>query len=111
MLAWIQNRRLRSKILLAPAFLILVLIGLGTYALQIRGTNRASAESLMAGPMLQAEIVADFSPAVWAAQARLYHLTATAANEIDQNKIRAVAARTSSTLAEVEDKLRAFQTV
>src|SRR5260370_24846174 len=107
MLAWIQNRRLRSKILLAPAFLILVLIGLGTYALQILRTNQASAESLMSRPMLQAEIVADFSSAVWAAQARLYHLTATAANEIDQNKMRAVAARTSSTLAKDEYTLTA----
>ena len=49
----------------------------------------------------QAEIVADFSPAVWAAQARLYRLAATAANETDQKKIKAVTAQTSSSVAEV----------
>jgi methyl-accepting chemotaxis protein len=111
MIAWFHNLRLRWKILLAPAFLILVFIGLGAYSSQMLRVNRASAEALMSGPVLQAEIIADFSTAVWTAQARLYRLTATAANETDKNKIKAVAAQTSSTLAEIADKLKAFEVV
>jgi methyl-accepting chemotaxis protein len=111
MIAWFHNLRLRWKILLAPAFLILVLIGLSTYGLQILRANQASAEALMSGPVLQAEIIGDFSTAVWTAQASLYRLTATAANETDQNKIKAVAAQTSSTLAEIAGKLKTFEVV
>ena len=101
MLTWFHNLRLRWKVLFAPAFLILVLIGLGAYALQMLRTNQASADALMSGPVLQAEIIADFSEAVWTAQARLYRLTATAANETDQKKIKTVAAQAASALADV----------
>jgi methyl-accepting chemotaxis protein len=111
MLDWFRNLRLRWKILFAPAFLILVLIGLGTHALQMLRTNQASAEALMSGPVLQAEIIADFSEAIWTAQARLYRLTATAANETDQKKIESVSAQASSTLADVTGKLKAFEVV
>jgi methyl-accepting chemotaxis protein len=98
-------------VLFAPAFVILVLIGLGAYALQMLRTNQASAEALMLGPVLQAELVADFSSTIWAAQARLYSLMATSASESDQKKIKAVATRTSSTLIEVMEKLKAFDAV
>jgi methyl-accepting chemotaxis protein len=98
-------------VLFAPAFVILVLIGLGAYALQMLRTNQASAEALMSGPVLQAELVADFSSTIWAAQARLYSLMATSASETDQKKIKAVATRTSSTLVEVMEKLKAFDAV
>jgi methyl-accepting chemotaxis protein len=98
-------------VLFAPAFVILVLIGLGAYALQMLRTNQASAEALMSGPVLQAELVADFSSTIWAAQARLYSLMATSASETDQKKIKAVATRTSSTLIEVMEKLKAFDAV
>ncbi len=111
MFAWFLNLRFRWKILLAPVFLMLVLMGLGGYALQMLRTNQAGTEALMSGPVLQAEIIADFSAAVWTAQARLYRLTATAANETDQKKIKTMAAATSSTLAEVVEKLKAFDAV
>jgi methyl-accepting chemotaxis protein len=111
MFSWFHNIQLRWKILFAPAFLILVLIGLGTYALQMLRTNQASAEALMSGPVLQAELVADFSSTIWAAQARLYSLMATSASETDQKKIKGVAAQTASTLAEVTEKLKAFDAV
>lgn len=111
MLSWFHNLRLCWKVLFAPAFVILVLIGLGAYALQMLRTNQASAEALMSGPVLQAELVADFSSTIWAAQARLYSLMATSASETDQKKIKAVATRTSSTLIEVMEKLKAFDAV
>jgi len=111
MFAWFLNLRFRWKILLAPVFLMLVLMGLGGYALQMLRTNQAGTEALMSGPVLQAEVIADFSTAIWTAQARLYRLTATAANETDQKKIKTMAAATSSTLAEVVEKLKAFDAV
>jgi methyl-accepting chemotaxis protein len=62
----------------------------------------------MAGPVYHAEIVSDFSTTIWAAQARLYHLTATAANETDRKKIAALATEVSGTLAEVTEQLNAL---
>ncbi len=111
MFAWFGNLRLRWKVLLAPAFLILVLTGVGAYALHAQRNNQATMDALMAGAVRQSEVVADFSTAAWAAQARLYRLTATAANETDQDKIKAVAAQTSAVLADVQARLTAIEAV
>ncbi len=111
MLRWFFNLRLRWKVLLAPAFLILALIGLGASALQMQRTNQATLDALMTGPILQAEAVADFSTAIWAAQARLYRLTATAANETDQNKIKTIAEQTAKAMAGVPARLNAVDSV
>jgi methyl-accepting chemotaxis protein len=91
MLAWITNLRLRWKVLFAPAFLIMVLIGIGAYALHEQRANQASTEGLMAGPIRQTEIVADFVNSAWVSRSHLYFLMATAANETDQQKIKALA--------------------
>src|ERR1700681_1630468 len=99
MLIWFRNLRLRWKIFCAPALLIAVLLGLGAYAFHAQQTNQAAVDALMTGPVRQAEVVADFSTVAWAAQARLYRLTATAANESDETKIRRSAAETSALLA------------
>src|SRR3954470_1514933 len=109
MFGWFRDLRLRWKVLFAPAFLILVLVGLGGLALHMHRENQATVEALMTGPVFEAEVVGDFTQAVWAAQARLYRLTATAANESDQAKIQAVAAQTASTLAQVPEKLKAIE--
>ena len=111
MLAWFHNLRFHWKILLAPTFLILVLVSVATYALQMLRANQANVEALLSGPVLQAEMVDNFGAAVSAAQARLYRLTATAANETDQNKIKAIAAQTSAALTDVSEKLNAFESV
>ena len=111
MFTWFDSLRLRWKVLLAPAFLILVLIGVGAYALHVQRSNQAAVDALMVGPVLQAETVAAFGTAVWAAQARLYSLTATAANETDEKKIKTFAAQTSKALSEVTEKLKAFEAV
>src|SRR5437870_4706716 len=108
MRTWFSSLRLHWKVLLAPAFLILVLIGLGAYALHEQRSNQAAVDALMVGPVLQAETVAAFGTAVWAAQSRLYRLTATSANETDEKKIRAVAAQTSTALSAVAEQLKAF---
>ena len=108
MLSRIRNLQLRWKVLLAPVFLILVFVGLGAQSIHMLRSSRASTQGLMAGPVYHAEIVADFSTAIWAAQARLYHLTATAANETDRKKIAAVAAEVSGSLKEVTERLDAL---
>ena len=111
MFAWFSHLRLRWKVLLAPAILILVLIGIGAYALHGQRSNQAAVDALMVGPVLQAETVAAFGTAIWAAQSRLYRLTATAANETDEKKIKTVATQTSKALSEVAEKLKAFDAI
>lgn len=111
MSAWFLDLRLRWKILLAPTFLMLVLIGVSAYAMHMLRTFQAGADALIASPVIQAEMITDFSTAVWAAHARLYRLTATAANETDQKKIETLAAQTAAKLTEVSEKLKAFDEV
>jgi methyl-accepting chemotaxis protein len=111
MLSWLGALRLRWKILLAPAVLILVLVGLGTYTLQTLRANQAAADALISGPVRQAEAVSAFNASVLVAQVRLYSLSATAANETDQNKIRMMADRTTAALARVSEKLKALNSI
>jgi methyl-accepting chemotaxis protein len=108
MSAWFGNLRLRWKILLTPALLILVLVGLGLQSLQMLRASQAAVDALIMGPVHEAEVVADFTATAWAAQARLYRLTATAANETDQKKIAAVAKQTSAALDDIPGKLNAI---
>ena len=91
MLNRVRNIGLSWKVQIAPAFLIVVLVGLGAYALQTLRLNQASVDALMAGPVRQSELVADLNTTVWIAHAKLYRLAATAANEKDEKKIQAVA--------------------
>src|SRR5712691_10287686 len=111
MFGWFNHLKLRWKVLLAPAFLILVVIGVGGHALHVQRSNQAAVGALMVGPVLQAETIAAFGTAAWSAQARLYRLTATAANETDEKKIKIVASQTSAALSAVEEKLRALEAV
>jgi methyl-accepting chemotaxis protein len=108
MFAWLRNLGLRWKILLGPAFLILVLMALGGYFLQTLRTNQANVEALMSGPIQQAELVADFNAALWSAHAHLYRLTSTAANETDAKKIQTLAAEATLTLKRVAETQNAI---
>src|SRR5262252_3914288 len=109
MFGWFSNLRLRWKVLLAPSFLILVLMSLGAYALHMQRANQNTLVTLMAGPIQQTEVVADFGATTWRAQAKLYYLTATAANETDQNKVKSLAERASQAMAEVQQKLKVVE--
>jgi methyl-accepting chemotaxis protein len=102
---WLSNMPVRWKVLFAPAFLVLMLIALGAYVLHMQHVSEAAEDALISGPVRQAETVADFTTAVWAAQTSLYRLTATAANETDQKKIAAFAKQTSQMLAAVPQRL------
>jgi methyl-accepting chemotaxis protein len=97
------------KVQLAPAFLILVLVGVGAYALQNLRMNQVSVDDLIAGPVRQSELVNELNTVIWTAHAKLYRLAATAANEQDEKKIQSVSkeaaaasARISGALKEVE---------
>ena len=109
MLNRVRNIGLSWKVQIAPAFLIVVLVGLGAYALQALRSNQASVDALMAGPVRQSELVADLNTTVWVAHAKLYRLAATAANEKDEKKIQAVAKDASTAAGKISDVLRAVE--
>src|SRR5665647_1169540 len=106
MFTWFANLRLRWKVLFAPALLILVLIGVGAYFSQMQRSNQAAVDALMVGPVRQAETVADFTNSAWTSQVHLYRLMATAANETDQKKIKALAGTATKALGEMAEKLK-----
>jgi methyl-accepting chemotaxis protein len=109
MLSWIKNISLSWKVLLAPAFLVLVLIGVGAYALQALRSNQAEVGVLVAGPIRQSELVNDLTTAAWMAHARLYRLTATAANEKDEKKVEAMAKEASSAAARIPEAVKEIE--
>jgi methyl-accepting chemotaxis protein len=104
--ASLSNLRLRWKVLCAPGFLILVLMGFGAYALRTQQSDQATVNALMAGPVRQAELVADFGATAWASEVRLYRLMATAANESDEKKVKDLSDRASASLLDVAAKFK-----
>src|SRR3954452_7440423 len=110
MLTRVRNIGLSWKVQIAPAFLVLVLVGLGAYALQTLRLNQASVDALMAGPVRQSELAADLNTTVWMAHAKLYRLAATAANEKDEKKLQAVAKDASAAAGKISDVLKAVET-
>jgi methyl-accepting chemotaxis protein len=109
MFGWIKNIGLSWKVQLAPAFLVLVLVGVGAYALQALRSNQTSVDTLVAGPIRQSELVNDLTTAAWMAHARLYRLAATAANEKDGKKVEAMAKEASSAGAKISEALKAIE--
>jgi methyl-accepting chemotaxis protein len=106
MLGWIKNIGLSWKVQLAPAFLILVLIGVGAYALQALRSNQTAMDALVAGPMRQSELANELTATTWMAHAKLYRLAATAANETDTKKIEAIAKEASAAAAKITEALK-----
>ena len=109
MLSWFANLRLRNKVLIAPGIMILVLVGVGSFALHDQAVSQASVNALIVGPIRQAETVAEFTNAAWTSQVHLYRLMATAANETDQGKIKTLSNIATKSLGEMATKLTAFQ--
>src|SRR6201747_1970390 len=109
MLNRVRNIGLSWKVQIAPAFLIMVLVGLGAYALQALRLNQASVDALMTGPVRQAELASDLNTRVRIARAKLYRLAATAANEKDEKKVQAVAKDASTAAGKISDVLRAVE--
>ncbi len=109
MFGWIKNIGLSWKVQLAPAFLILVLIGVGAYALQALRSNQTAVDALVAGPMRQSELTTELNTVAWTAHARLYRLAAIAANETDEKKIQAFAKEASGAAAKISEALKALE--
>lgn len=109
MLGWLTNLRVRQKILLAPGFLALTFAGLGFYAFEAQRGNQAAVARMMSGPVLQAELAADFQSIIWTTNAHLYRLSATAANETDRKKIQSIGAEVTKSLEAILEKLKAME--
>jgi len=107
MFGWIKNIGLSWKVQLAPAFLILFLIGVGGYALQALRSNQAAVDALVSGPMRQSELTTELNTVAWTAHAKLYRLAAIAANETDDKKIQAFAKEASAAAGKISDALKA----
>ena len=109
MLSWFKNIGLSWKVQLAPAFLILVLVGVGAYALLALRSNQTAVDALVAGPVRQSELANDLTIAAWTAHAKLYRLAATAANEKDEKKVAAFAKEASVAAAKISGALKAVE--
>lgn len=104
-----KNIGLAWKVQLAPAFLVMVLVGVGAYALQNLRMNQASVDGLISGPVRQSELVNELNTVIWTAHAKLYRLAATAANEQDEKKIQGVAKEASVASARISEALKAVE--
>jgi len=109
MLGWIKHIGLSWKVQLAPAFLIMVLVGVGAYALLALRSNQAAVDALFSGPVRQSELANDLTTTAWTAQAKLYRLAATASNEKDEKKVAAFAKEASVAAAKISDALKAVE--
>ena len=109
MLGWIKNIGLSWKVQLAPAFLVLVLIAVGVYALLALRSNQAAVDALVSGPVRQSELANDLTTTAWIAHAKLYRLAATAANEKDEKKVAAFAKEASVAAAKISEALKAVE--
>jgi methyl-accepting chemotaxis protein len=109
MFGWIKNIGLSWKVQLAPTFLILVLIGVGAYALQALRSNQTAVAALVSGPVRQSELTTELNTVAWTAHAKLYRLAAIAANETDEKKVQAFAKEASGAAAKISDALKALE--
>jgi methyl-accepting chemotaxis protein len=109
MLGWTKNLGLSWKVLLAPAFLILVLIGVGAYALLALRSNQTAVDALVSGPVRQSELANDLTTTAWISHAKLYRLAATASNETDEKKVAAFAKEASAAIAKISDAVKAVE--
>ncbi|MFC0239959.1 methyl-accepting chemotaxis protein [Rhodopseudomonas telluris] len=89
------------KVQLAPALLVLALLGIGGFALQSLRVNQQSVDALISGPVRLAEQAGELNNAAWTAHAKLYRLAATAANESDDAKLAAVSKEAGAALAQI----------
>jgi methyl-accepting chemotaxis protein len=109
MLSLFRNLSLSWKVQMAPALLIAALIGVGVFALQNLRLNQSNVDALISGPVRQAQMVGEFNEMLWTAHARLYRLTATAANEKDENKIQQAAKEASTATGKVREAFQAVE--
>ena len=63
----------------------------------------------MAGPVRNAELVANFNNAAWMAQLQLYRMMATASNEDDAEKIKSLSADTTKALGYLDGQFKVLE--
>ncbi|OPF95110.1 methyl-accepting chemotaxis protein [Rhodopseudomonas palustris] len=99
--SWIKKLGLSWKVQLAPAFLVLVMIGIGAFALVSLRDNQQNVDKLVSGPVRLSELASDLNNAAWTAHAKLYRMAATAANETDAAKLTKVMKETTAAVAQI----------
>ena len=109
MFRWYANAGLQWKVLLAPAFLVVVFAGVGVFANHTMRANQTAVQGLMAGPVRNAEVVADFNNAAWRAQVQLYRLMATASNEDDAKKVKSLSADATKALDDLAAQFKVLE--
>ena len=105
-----DDLKLRMKVLTAPLFLVCVLLAVGAFALWSLQSNRQSFQSLTSGPIAEVNSAGEFETSLWATHAKLYRLTATAANESDAAKIKAIGAALQGEVTSLNARLAALRT-
>jgi methyl-accepting chemotaxis protein len=88
---------------------MLVLLGVGAYALLALRSNQAAVDALVSGPVRQSELANDLTTAAWTAHAKLYRLAATAANEKDEKKVAAFAKEALDAATRISEALKAVE--
>ncbi|WP_322516209.1 HAMP domain-containing methyl-accepting chemotaxis protein [Rhodopseudomonas palustris] len=101
----IRNVGLSWKVQLAPALLVVALLGIGVYALQALRTNQQSVDALVSGPVRLSELAGDLNNAAWTGHAKLYRLAATAANETDEAKLAQVSKEATAAIGRIPQAL------
>src|ERR1035437_3986572 len=109
MFGWIKNIGLSWKVQLAPALLMLVLLGVGAYGFLALRANQAAGAAPVSGPGRQSELANDLTTAAWTAHAKLYRLAATAANEKDEKKVAAFAKEALDAATRISEALKAVE--
>ncbi|ABE40804.1 methyl-accepting chemotaxis protein [Rhodopseudomonas pseudopalustris] len=101
----IKNIGLSWKVQLAPALLVVALLGIGAYALEVLRINQQGVDVLVSGPVRLSELAGDLNNAAWTAHAKLYRLAATAANETDQAKLTKISTEANAAIAKIPEAL------
>ena len=88
----LRDLSLRSKLFVAPALLLVTLLGLTVYADVLLVHDGQRLDELSEGAFRRAALVAGLGQQVSAIHAGLYRLTSTSANDADAKKVNSIAA-------------------
>jgi methyl-accepting chemotaxis protein len=85
------NLSVRFKIAIAPAVLLVVLLGLGGFAAKLLADNARSIEALEKDVLVRLDVIERFDSQLDGTMSALYRLTSVAANETDEAKVTRMA--------------------
>ncbi len=104
----LRNLSLRAKICIAPAILVVTLVGLAIYALALLQNSDQRLEQLSSSAFDRSAHVAALDREMAGIQSRLYRLTSLSANGFDPASARAVGAELSVELDRLPRVLKAL---